>query len=70
MAKWTGLAEQFDSGHDVFVQQEGAHVQLSVEVQSGANAGVVLLTPAQARAISAELSRLAILSDEYGEEDQ
>jgi hypothetical protein len=64
--KFTGLGEQYDGGRDVYVQQEGSHVQLSVEAQSGANSGVTLLTPAQARAVSDSLLKFAAEADQYG----
>jgi len=67
MAKLAALGEQYDGGRDVFVQQEGAHVMLSVEAQSGANAGVCLLTPSQARALSAVLVAIAVNADDYNE---
>ncbi len=63
MSKFSGLSEQYDGGRDVFVQQEGPHVMLSVEAQSGVNAGVTLLTPAQARAISTVLLEIAEHAD-------
>lgn len=66
--KLTAFGEQFDGGRDVFVQQEGAHVHLSVECTSGDNAGRVLLTPAQARAISDALLKLAADSDHFAAE--
>jgi hypothetical protein len=49
------------------VQQEGAHVQLSVEATSGSSTGDSLLTPAQARAISTALLKVAADADHYGE---
>ena len=57
--KMRALAEQFDGGRSVITEQEGPHVQLSVEATSGSNEGVALLTPAQARALAESLTGLA-----------
>jgi hypothetical protein len=63
--KITALSEQYDGGRDIYVQQEGAHVQISVEATSGSNAGEALLTPAQARVIAEALLKIAADSDEW-----
>jgi hypothetical protein len=62
--KITAMAEQYDGGREVHVQQEGPHVLLSVEAQQGANAGVGLLTPGQARTLAGRLLRTADECDE------
>jgi hypothetical protein len=53
VAKWTGIAEQYDGGKEVFVGQEGVMVTLTVEKE------VSMVTPSQARSIAAELVKTA-----------
>lgn len=67
--KLTGLAEQYDSGREIYIQQEGALVQISVEAQQGSNAGTALVTPGQARIIASALLKEASGADEYGKPD-
>ncbi len=63
--KLTGFGEQYDGGRDIYVLQEGAHVMLSVEAESGANAGTALITSGQARAMSTVLLEVAQQADAY-----
>ena len=63
MTKFTGLPEDYSAARDIYVQQEGAHVTLSVD------GTVALITPSQARAISTELLKVAESADQW-ETDQ
>ena len=65
--KLSGLAEQYDGGRAVIVQQESALVSVSVECQSGANSGVALLTPSQARTMAKALNEAASSAEEFEE---
>ena len=65
MAKFTGLSEQYDGGRAIFVQQEGPHVLLSVQAGPDCNTGTTLITPAQARALSAALLEIASSASDY-----
>lgn len=67
--KITALGEQYDGGRDVYVDQEGAHVVLAVDATSGSDKGSCMLTPGQARAISAELLRVARNADDWAEKE-
>lgn len=65
-----GLSEQLDGGRAVYVQQEGPHVMLSVEAGPDCNTGTALITPAQARAISTALLKIAERADQVEMEGQ
>jgi hypothetical protein len=59
VAKWKGFAEQFDSGQEVTVGQEGAMVVLSVADEG------TMVTPSQARAIAIALAITAQEAEEF-----